>query len=135
MVGVSSREGNGSQKRHCSSISSDDGRKLVDKSRSAILTDLDILDCPICYHALKIPVFQVLFWWFYWSFVRYIIWLLMTIHWLYIFSVKMGIWPVLLAVPNWGINVLHVLCLLDTFAVEQWREFLNQSWSHADTQI
>ncbi|KAG7611048.1 Zinc finger RING-type [Arabidopsis suecica] len=58
MVGVSSREGNGSQKRHCSSISSDDGRKLVDKSRSAILTDLDILDCPICYHALKIPVFQ-----------------------------------------------------------------------------
>ncbi|CAL9224549.1 unnamed protein product [Arabidopsis halleri] len=64
MVGASRledlwNEENRSQKRHRSSLSSGDGRKRVDKRRSAMLTDLEILDCPICYEALTIPIFQV----------------------------------------------------------------------------
>ncbi|CAH8277326.1 unnamed protein product [Arabidopsis lyrata] len=64
MVGASRledlwNEENRSQKRHRSSLSSGDGRKIVDKRRSAMLTDLQILDCPICYEALTIPNFQL----------------------------------------------------------------------------
>lgn len=43
-----------SKKRQRSSIS--EGKK-----RSAMLLGLDILDCPICFEALTIPIFQVMF--------------------------------------------------------------------------
>ncbi|ESQ47281.1 hypothetical protein EUTSA_v10027866mg [Eutrema salsugineum] len=62
-----SGEGNGSssilsQKRpRCSSISPGDGAKRVgteDKRLSTTLLDLSILDCPICFEAFTIPIFQ-----------------------------------------------------------------------------
>ncbi|ESQ47279.1 hypothetical protein EUTSA_v10027852mg [Eutrema salsugineum] len=51
-----------SQKRQrCSSISPGDGAKKScreDKRLSATLFDLNILDCPVCFEALTIPIFQ-----------------------------------------------------------------------------
>ncbi|ESQ47278.1 hypothetical protein EUTSA_v10027865mg [Eutrema salsugineum] len=61
-----SGEGNGSrsilsQKRPRSSISPCDGAKRVgtdDKRLSTMLLDLNILECPICFETLTIPIFQ-----------------------------------------------------------------------------
>ncbi|ESQ47280.1 hypothetical protein EUTSA_v10027864mg [Eutrema salsugineum] len=66
-IAEASGEGNGSssilsQKRACcSSISPGDGAKRVgteDKRLSTTLLDLSILDCPICFEAFTIPIFQ-----------------------------------------------------------------------------
>ncbi|XP_002870579.2 E3 ubiquitin-protein ligase SINA-like 7 isoform X1 [Arabidopsis lyrata subsp. lyrata] len=59
-ISESSGEGIGSnsilsQKRQ---LSSSDGVKRVSKKRSTMLMDLEILDCPICYEAFTIPIFQ-----------------------------------------------------------------------------
>ncbi|CAE6201932.1 unnamed protein product [Arabidopsis arenosa] len=39
-------------------LSSSDGAKRDAKKRSTMLMDLEILDCPICYEAFTIPIFQ-----------------------------------------------------------------------------
>ncbi|CAD5333336.1 unnamed protein product [Arabidopsis thaliana] len=44
-----------SQKRQ---LSSSDAAKRDAKKRSTMLMDLEILDCPICYEAFTIPIFQ-----------------------------------------------------------------------------
>ncbi|XP_020872352.1 E3 ubiquitin-protein ligase SINA-like 7 isoform X4 [Arabidopsis lyrata subsp. lyrata] len=59
-ISESSGEGIGSnsilsQKRQ---LSSSDGAKRDAKKRSIMLMELEILDCPICYEAFTIPIFQ-----------------------------------------------------------------------------
>ncbi|KAG2307959.1 hypothetical protein Bca4012_083087 [Brassica carinata] len=88
-----------SQKRNRSSISSGDGAK----KRSLMLLDADLLDCPICYLPLTIPIFQC----------------------------DNGHLACSSCCPKLRNNALPVLPPLVTKDVEQWRMSLNPSSFHA----